>query len=107
MKTLLDMLDLTISENYDNKIDAVNDLKDIIEELKSHTPEEVKHSLQDWSKNKLQNLQQDLIENGRCPDCGEELDAFVDTHIGCIDGRPAYEVSEVRGRYCSECGWEE
>lgn len=50
MKTLLDMLDLTISENYDNKIDAVNDLKDIIEELKSHTPEEVKHSLQSWSK---------------------------------------------------------
>ena len=34
MKTLLDMLDLTISENYDNKIDAVNDLKDIIDELK-------------------------------------------------------------------------
>lgn len=62
MKTLLDMLDLTVSENYDNKIDAVNDLKDIIEELKSHTPEEVKHSLQSWSKNKLKDLQQDLIE---------------------------------------------
>ena len=32
MKTLLDMLDLAISENYDDRIDAANDLKDIIEE---------------------------------------------------------------------------
>lgn len=107
MKTLLDMLDLTISENYDNKIDAVNDLKDIIEELKSDTPEEVKHSLQSWSKNKLQNLQQDLIENGRCPDCGEELENEVETETGYLDGRPAYQVNEVVGRYCPECGWEE
>lgn len=107
MKTLLDMLDLTISENYDTKIDAVNDLKDIIEELKSHTPEEVKHSLQSWSKNKLKDLQQDLIENGRCPDCGEELENEVETETGYLDGRPAYQVSEVVGRYCPECGWEE
>lgn len=107
MKTLLDMLDLTISENYDNKIDAVNDLKDIIEGLKSHTPEEVKHSLQDWSKNKLKDLQQDLVESGRCPDCGEELENEVETDIGYLDGRPAYQVNEVVGRYCPECGWEE
>lgn len=107
MKTLLDILELVISENYDDKIDAVNDIKDIIEELKSDTPKEVKHSLQSWSKNKLKDLQQGLIENGRCPDCGEEIDAFVDTHVGYIDGRPAYEVSEVRGHYCPECGWEE
>lgn len=107
MKTLFDMLDLTISENYDNKIDAVNDLKDIIEELKSNTPKDVKHSLQSWSKNKLHKLQQDLIDNARCPDCGEELEANVVTDIGYIDGRPAYEVSEVVGRYCPECGWEE
>ena len=52
-------------------------------------------------------LREELIEDGRCPDCGEELDAFVDTHVGYIDGRPAYEVSEVRGYYCPECGWEE
>ena len=41
MKTLLDMLDLSISENYDDRIDAVDDIRDIIDELKSHTAEDV------------------------------------------------------------------
>ena len=31
----------------------------------------------------------------------------VETETGYLDGRPAYQVSEVVGRYCPECGWEE
>ena len=107
MKTLLDMLDLSISENYDDGIDAVNDLKDIIEELKDHKAEDVWNTLQGWAVDKLKDVQQDLIEDGRCPECGEELEEEVETETGYIDGKPAYQVSEVVGRYCSECGWEE
>ena len=37
----------------------------------------------------------------------EELENKVETDIGYLDGRPAYQVNEVVGRYCPECGWEE
>ena len=107
MKTLLDMLDLAISENYDDRIDAANDLKDIIEELKDHKAEDLWYTLQGWAFDKLKDVQQDLIDDGRCPDCGEELENKVETDIGYLDGRPAYQVNEVVGRYCPECGWEE
>ena len=107
MKTLLDMLDLSISENYDDRIDAVDDIRDVIDELKSHTAEDVLYTLQGFFGDKLRDLQQDLIEDGRCPECGEELENEVETETGYIDGKPAYQVSEVVGRYCSECGWEE
>ena len=82
-------------------------LEDFADDLKKHTPEEVFQFIKDWVKKTRRTLREELIEDGRCPDCGEELDAFVDTHVGYIDGRPAYEVSEVRGHYCPECGWEE
>ena len=70
MKTLLDMLDLSISENYDDRIDAVDDIRDIIDELKSHTAEDVLYTLQGFFGDKLKDVQQDLIKDGRCPECG-------------------------------------
>lgn len=107
MELLLTSLDLTISEDYDDKFEALTALEDFADDLKNHTSEEVFQFIKDWVKKTRRTLREELIEDGRCPDCGEELDAFVDTHIGYIDGRPAYEVSEVRGHYCPECGWEE
>lgn len=107
MELLLTSLDLTISEDYDDKFEALTALEDFADDLKKHTSEEVFQFIKDWVKKTRRTLREELIEDGRCPDCGEELDAFVDTHIGYIDGRPAYEVSEVRGHYCPECGWEE
>ncbi len=107
MELLLTSLDLTISEDYDDKFEALTALEDFADDLKKHTPEEVFQFIKDWVKKTRRTLREELIEDGRCPDCGEELDAFVDTHVGYIDGRPAYEVSEVRGYYCPECGLEE
>ena len=107
MELLLTSLDLTISEDYDDKFEALTALEDFADDLKKHTPEEVFQFIKDWVKKTRRTLREELIEDGRCPDCGEELDACVDTHIGYIDGRPAYEVSEVRGHYCPERGWEE
>lgn len=107
MELLLTSLDLTISEDYDDQFEALTALEDFSDDLKKHTPEEVFQFIKDWVKKTRRTLREALIEDGRCPDCGEELDAFVDTHVGYIDGRLAYEVSEVRGHYCPECGWEE
>lgn len=107
MELLLTSLDLTISEDYDDQFEALTALEDFSDDLKKHPPEEVFQFIKDWVKKTRRTLREGLIEDGRCPDCGEELDAFVDTHVGYIDGRPAYEVSEVRGYYCPECGWEE
>lgn len=107
MEFLLDSLDITISEDYDSKFEALEDLETFADDLKKSTPEELFQILKDWVKTTRRTLREKLVEDGRCPDCGEELDAFVDTDIGYIDGRPAYEVSELRGYYCPECGWEE
>lgn len=106
MEFLLNSLDITISEDYDNKIEALDDLDTFADDLKKHTPEEVVHILKDWIKRTRRSLREELVESGRCPFCGEELEANVATDIGYIDGRPAYEVSEITGYYCPECGWE-
>ena len=107
MELLLTSLDLTISEDYDDKFEALTALEDFSDDLKQHTPEEVFQFIKDWVKKTRRTLREELVEDGRCPDCGEELEEEVETDIGYLDGRPAYKVSEVVGRYCPECGWEE
>ena len=107
MKFVLDSLDFTISEDYNDKFEALEDLEDFSDDLERHTPEEIFQILKKWVKKTRRTLRDELIEDGRCPDCGEELEEEVETDIGYLDGRPAYQVSEVVGRYCPECGWEE
>lgn len=107
MKFVLDSLDFTISEDYNDKFEALEDLEDFSDDLERHTPEEIFQILKKWVKKTRRTLREGLIEDGRCPDCGEELENEVETDIGYLDGRPAYQVSEVVGRYCPECGWEE
>lgn len=107
MKFVLDSLDFTISEDYNDKFEALEDLEDFSDDLERHTPEEIFQILKKWVKKTRRTLRDELIEDGRCPDCGEELENEVETDIGYLDGRPAYQVSEVVGRYCPECGWEE
>ncbi len=107
MKFVLDSLDFTISEDYNDKFEALEDLEDFSDDLERHTPEEIFQILKKWAKKTRRTLREELIEDGRCPDCGEELEEEVETDIGYLDGRPAYQVSEVVGRYCPECGWEE
>ena len=107
MELLLNSLDLTISEDYNDKFEALEDLEDFSDDLERHTPEEIFQILKKWVKKTRRTLREELIEDGRCPDCGEELEEEVETETGYIDGRPAYQVSEVVGRYCPECGWEE
>lgn len=107
MKFVLDSLDLTIGEDYNDKFEALEDLEDFSDDLERHTPEEIFQILKKWVKKTRRTLREELIEDGRCPDCGEELENEVETDIGYLDGRPAYQVSEVVGRYCPECGWEE
>jgi hypothetical protein len=107
MKFVLDSLDFTISEDYNDKFEALEDLEDFSDDLERHTPEEIFQILKKWVKKTRRTLREELIEDGRCPDCGEELEEEVETDIGYLDGRPAYQVSEVVGRYCPECGWEE
>lgn len=107
MKFVLDSLDLTISEDYNDKFEALEDLEDFLDDLERHTPEEIFQILKKWVKKTRRTLREELIEDGRCPDCGEELEEEVETETGYLDGRPAYQVSEVVGRYCPECGWEE
>lgn len=107
MKFVLDSLDFTISEDYNDKFEALTDLEDFSDDLERHTPEEIFQILKKWVKKTRRTLREELIEDGRCPDCGEELEEEVETDIGYLDGRPAYQVSEVVGRYCPECGWEE
>lgn len=107
MKFVLDSLDFTISEDYNDKFEALEDLEDFSDDLEKHTPEEIFQILKKWVKKTRRTLREELIEDGRCPDCGEELEEEVETDIGYLDGRPAYQVSEVVGRYCPECGWEE
>ena len=107
MELLLTSLDLTISEDYNDKFEALEDLEDFSDDLERHTPEEIFQILKKWVKKTRRTLREELIEDGRCPDCGEELEEEVETETGYLDGRPAYQVSEVVGRYCSECGWEE
>lgn len=107
MKFVLDSLDFTISEDYNDKFEALEDLEDFSDDLERHTPEEIFQILKKWVKKTRRTLREELIEDGRCPDCGEELENEVETDIGYLDGRPAYQVSEVVGRYCPECGWEE
>lgn len=107
MKFVLDSLDFTISEDYNDKFEALEDLEDFSDDLERHTPEEIFQILKKWVKKTRRTLREELVEDGRCPDCGEELEEEVETETGYIDGRPAYQVSEVVGRYCPECGWEE
>jgi hypothetical protein len=107
MKFVLDSLDFTISEDYNDKFEALEDLEDFSDDLERHTPEEIFQILKKWVKKTRRTLREELIEDGRCPDCGEELEEEVETETGYLDGRPAYQVSEVVGRYCPECGWEE
>lgn len=107
MEFVLDSLDFTISEDYNDKFEALEDLEDFSDDLERHTPEEIFQILKKWVKKTRRTLREELIEDGRCPDCGEELEEEVETETGYIDGRPAYQVSEVVGRYCPECGWEE
>lgn len=107
MKFVLDSLDFTISEDYNDKFEALEDLEDFSDDLEKHTPEEIFQILKKWVKKTRRTLREELIEDGRCPDCGEELEEEVETETGYLDGRPAYQVSEVVGRYCPECGWEE
>lgn len=107
MKFVLDSLDFTISEDYNDKFEALEDLEDFSDDLERHTPEEIFQILKKWVKKTRRTLREELVEDGRCPDCGEELEEEVETDIGYLDGRPAYKVSEVVGRYCPECGWEE
>lgn len=107
MKFVLDSLDFTISEDYNDKFEALEDLEDFSDDLERHTPEEIFQILKKWVKKTRRTLREELIEDGRCPDCGEELENEVETETGYLDGRPAYQVSEVVGRYCPECGWEE
>jgi hypothetical protein len=107
MKFVLDSLDFTISEDYNDKFEALEDLEDFSDDLERHTPEEIFQILKKWVKKTRRTLRDELIEDGRCPDCGEELENEVETETGYLDGRPAYQVSEVVGRYCPECGWEE
>ena len=40
MELLLTSLDLTISEDYDDKFEALTALEDFSDDLKKHTPEE-------------------------------------------------------------------
>ena len=107
MEFVLDSLDFTISEDYNDKFEALEDLEDFSDDLERHTPEEIFQILKKWVKKTRRTLREELVEDGRCPDCGEELENEVETDIGYLDGRPAYQVSEVVGRYCPECGWEE
>lgn len=107
MKFVLDSLDFTISEDYNDKFEALEDLEDFSDDLERHTPEEIFQILKKWVKKTRRTLREELVEDGRCPDCGEELEEEVETETGYLDGRPAYQVSEVVGRYCPECGWEE
>src|SRR5574344_871283 len=99
MKFVLDSLDFTISEDYNDKFEALEDLEDFSDDLERHTPEEIFQILKKWVKKTRRTLREELIEDGRCPDCGEELEEEVETDIGYLDGRPAYQVSEVVGRY--------
>lgn len=107
MKFVLGSLDFTISEDYNDKFEALEDLEDFSDDLERHTPEEIFQILKKWVKKTRRTLREELVEDGRCPDCGEELENEVETETGYLDGRPAYQVSEVVGRYCPECGWEE
>ena len=107
MKFVLDSLDFTISEDYNDKFEALEDLEDFSDDLERHTPEEIFQILKKWVKKTRRTLREELVEDGRCPDCGEELEEEVETETGYLDGRPAYQVNEVIGRYCPECGWEE
>lgn len=91
----------------DDAFTAVDELTDIIREMERYSPEEYYNLLLRKLKEMRRNYRITLEEDGRCPECGEELEEEVETETGYLDGRPAYQVSEVVGRYCPECGWEE
>ena len=93
----------TIVENSNNKIELQEDLNALIKAIKDN-PEE----LVGYIKNIIDITREELVEDGKCPDCGAALeferDKSMDTYVPYGDTSVIYEEGGIMK--CPDCGFE-
>lgn len=92
-----------IVENSDDKIELQDDLTALIKAIKEQ-PEE----LIGYINNIIDITREELVDDGKCPDCGADLefvrDKSMDTYVPYGDTSVLYEEG---GRMkCPDCGFE-
>ena len=92
-----------IVENSDDKNELQDDLTTLIKAIKEH-PEE----LVDYINNIIDVTREELVDDGKCPDCGADLeferDKSMDTYVPYGETSVLYEEG---GRMkCPDCGFE-
>ena len=96
------MIDIIV-ENSDDKNELQDDLTTLIKAIKEH-PEE----LVDYINNIIDVTREELVDDGKCPDCGADLeferDKSMDTYVPYGETSVLYEEG---GRMkCPDCGFE-
>lgn len=92
-----------IVENSDDKIELQDDLTALIKAIKEQ-PEE----LIGYINNIIDITREELVDDGKCPDCGADLefvrDKSMDTYVPYGDTRVIYEEGGIMK--CPDCGFE-
>lgn len=92
-----------IVENSDDKNDLQDDLTTLIKAIKEQ-PEE----LVGYINNIIDITREELVEDGKCPDCGADLeferDKSMDTYVPYGDTSVIYEEGGIMK--CPDCGFE-
>ena len=92
-----------IVENSDDKIELQEDLNALKTAIKEQ-PEE----LVGYIKSRINIIREELVEDGKCPDCGADLeferDKSLDTYVPYGEGSVLYE--EGGSMKCPDCGFE-
>lgn len=93
-----------IVENSDDKNDLQDDLTTLIKAIKEQ-PEE----LVGYINNIIDITREELVEDGKCPDCGADLeferDKSMDTYVPYGDTSVIYEEGGIMK--CPDCGFED
>jgi transcription initiation factor IIE alpha subunit len=93
-----------IVENGDDKIELQDDLTALIEAIKDN-PEE----LVGYIKNTIDIVREELVEDGKCPDCGTDLefvrDKSMDTYVPYRDTSVIFKEGGIMK--CPDCGFNE
>ena len=92
-----------IVENSNDKIELQEDLNALIKAIKEQ-PEE----LVGYIKNIIDITREELVDDGKCPDCGTELEfernKALDTYVPYGEGSVLYEEGGIMK--CPDCGFE-